>query len=529
MTVLRPPRRIIQLDATHLCVWRSSGGTLVREFSTTTDDTGQASFASYLSKCPTSLFSIVADVAEEDYRQEHLPFVRGADRKPMLSRKVSQLFYGSPYTLIESLGRTRDGREDERFIFAALTRPQSFDPWLALLAEAEQAVAGLYSVSQVLAQYVTAQLAAVPSQIVISLGHAGLRQSYFENGKLRFSRLSPLPATHFSESTDLVLAEAAKLHQYLIGQRLITRGQQIPVACLTDSNDFARFHGAVGDTPELAFQLLPLAVLGNQTPAAASDQFLLAQLNRRSPAAQFLPSEARQFYRIWLIRVGLAAATLGTLGLAALTASTLLLRAWGMNNDATPIQQSIQLSRAQQKALFANLPATLASPENLRSLLDATRAIGQQMPAEREILQRVSHALERMPAITLQDLRWQLTQTAAEQINSAAAPGLNARLVVVDITATLPESMIQDKRTQSETIERFAAQLKAAATPTKDGNSTPDPRTDTRITLRPFETDSSKSLRANAAESAQALSLKFGVRLWYPLTPDLAGQPGGQQ
>src|ERR1700704_2971311 len=53
------------------------------------NEKGVAEFARYVAGAPESLFYVLADVVEEDFFQENIPYVRGADRRALLARKLA--------------------------------------------------------------------------------------------------------------------------------------------------------------------------------------------------------------------------------------------------------------------------------------------------------------------------------------------------------------------------------------------------------------------------------------------------------
>ena len=73
-------RRLLFLDASKLTAYTWQGGQLRtgREF--IADAAGVEAFEKYLEKNVKSIFSILADVAEEGFQIEDVPFVRGRDR-----------------------------------------------------------------------------------------------------------------------------------------------------------------------------------------------------------------------------------------------------------------------------------------------------------------------------------------------------------------------------------------------------------------------------------------------------------------
>ena len=79
----------------------------------------------------------MADTVDEDYRFETLPHAFGSDRREMVERKLKQLYRSTPSTAPAPGARGRQARDD-RYLFAALTNPESFTPWLQFLVAAKR-------------------------------------------------------------------------------------------------------------------------------------------------------------------------------------------------------------------------------------------------------------------------------------------------------------------------------------------------------------------------------------------------------
>ena len=92
-----------------------------------------------------------------------------------------------------SLGTVTGERRNEKLLLASFTNTQQFAPWMDALAEAGARLAGVFSVPLVAPQ-LAARLGTKSGRcILVSVNRAGLRQSYIENGRLRFARLEGTP------------------------------------------------------------------------------------------------------------------------------------------------------------------------------------------------------------------------------------------------------------------------------------------------------------------------------------------------
>jgi len=123
-------KRILLFEGSSLTAHEWSAGRIKAEGEFSQDPAGLEAFANYLKTHRSSLFYLLADIAEEGFQLEDLPYVQGRDRNALLQRRLSQYYYNTPLSTALSLGRATSGRRDEKLLFAALTRIESFAPWL---------------------------------------------------------------------------------------------------------------------------------------------------------------------------------------------------------------------------------------------------------------------------------------------------------------------------------------------------------------------------------------------------------------
>jgi hypothetical protein len=240
---------------------------------------------------------------------------------PCCKRRLGQYFYNTPLSLAVSLGRAKDGRRDERILFAALTRAEAFTPWLDALREAEAILAGVYSVPLVLAQFGTQILDAKGPALLLTLTRGGVRQTFFDQGKLHFSRLSQL-ATRGSRRNRPGLRQ--RFGQDLPVPRCPTpdSARQRPAHRNTRRGQ-ARCANPAGLLPELAGN--PVRVrrpwrrraesFASRIPCEDSnaDSLLMHCVASKPPAQQFAPPEETRFHRLWKMRSAITGTALGDL------------------------------------------------------------------------------------------------------------------------------------------------------------------------------------------------------------------------
>lgn len=518
--------RQLLLDSNCLSAHRTHVSGPVEEARFPLDAAGVAAFREYLTRNARSVFCLLADVTEEAFHVEDIPFVHGEDRREILKRKLAQHFRGSPLTLAISHGRLKEGRRDERLLLVGLTKPALFDPWLSALREAECRLEGVFSLPQLVAALVarqaptSAHATRSATELVISIGRAGIRQTFFEDGQLRLSRLTPItpitPATaDGSEDVAATCAvEIGKMAQYLAAQRLIDRGEPLRTLVLTPVAQAEAFQTHCRDTAAYRVELVDIVALGKSlgmttTPHDChADNLFLHFLARHRPAQQFAPDANRRAFKIGQLRSALHAGAAAILLACVLVASERMLTWQGLRSDAEALQSDIDLASRRHRSLLDALPKTPLSPEDLRALTDRHASLLKGGEALLPSVQLVSRALEQAPAIELTRLDWRLVnEYRDEAANGKPAGGFRAPVpaagnqghLVIDMEARLPLAMANDHRSQLRIVDDLVAALASHDV-------------QVQVLALPFETESGKTLRSSDTNMSP-VAPRFSLRL----------------
>lgn len=508
-----PQRRLLHIDANQLAAFGWQGGRLRPEGTFPASPSGVEGFAAYLKGYPHSHFYILADVAEEGFHCDTVPHVRGRDRKALLDRKLGQHFYGSRLAAALSQGRERTGRGDERILFAALTRPEMFEPWLACLRDAQARVAGLYSLPMVSASLVHQIAPGLARCLLISVGRAGMRQSYFEQENLRFSRLSPLQGSGTQEIASVCAAEAAKTYQYLAGQRLIPRGTAMPALVLAPAARLRALAAACPNSEELRFEFVDQEAAARTCGVRSlslqpfSDEVFLEMLVRKPPRVQFAGPSERRYHRLSETRfavVGSAAVVLLTCLLFAAGQAYELI---GLRRETAATQALTEAGAGRYRAMVQASPQTPASIDTMRSVLARYETLEKRSAPMEELMRRVAAALDQSPAVEIERIDWSLTSRAAEHPTQLLQPPAgNAAdqdhgiVTAVVVSALLPAPSA-DPRGTLDAINAFLAVLRR------------DPTLEVSVLRLPFDTEPGKYLRGGGDTPAAREQVRFALRV----------------
>jgi hypothetical protein len=145
----------------------------------------------------------------------------------VIHRRLAQRYRDTRLAATNSLGAVAGERRNERVLLASFTNTQQFSPWLDALSEAGARLAGVYSapfLAPALAAKLSAKLGTRSNRIfLVSLNSSGLRQSYVEDGQLRFSRLERTVEMGPEALSAFVRSETLRLYQYLGSLRVLPR------------------------------------------------------------------------------------------------------------------------------------------------------------------------------------------------------------------------------------------------------------------------------------------------------------------
>ncbi len=239
-------------------VWK--GGTFVEREVFTSLDADSAEFDHWLRKHQQQPAWLITDLIEEDFRIDTLPYVRGSDRDAVTDRKLQQLYRASPYRHAIVQGREEGWRRDNRVLFHAVTNAELVSPIVNAMARAEIPLQGISS-SAVLSGALLEEMDVffTHTLLVTIVPDFGLRQTYFRDKQIKFSRLTPITYDENASVGDLIAAEASRTWQYLDSLRYFSGGEQsLEVCIVVHANDRATVADAIRAYPLFKYRFLDI-------------------------------------------------------------------------------------------------------------------------------------------------------------------------------------------------------------------------------------------------------------------------------
>lgn len=492
--------------------WRR--GELHKDAAFGMDEKGVAGFSKYVGGAGGSLFYVLADVVEEDFFQENIPYVRGADRRALLSRKLAQRYRDTSLALPLSLGsETHAGRREERILYMSFTNAQQFQPWLEVLRSHEASVVGVFSVALVTA--LTGRRLGFKSgrYLMVSLQQGGLRQSYVENGRIRFSRLGRVD---FSDARSIArdcAVESLRIQQYLVNSRILPReGPPLDVLVLAPGDHKELYEAACVSSARLQFHVEDLGkvakALGIKSVPAETlaEGLFLHVLATYASGEQYADDRLRRFYHLWRVRTGLVAAGAAAFGFCLLVSAARLLDIYQINDQAR--NDRIQEARASEEyaRLQTRFPKTPISAENLKAIVKNYRALLRQSASPAGMFVEISGALGALPQIEIDRIKWEFGEGVksaggrdAAKAPATQAPASEFQMETAEISGKLVVQQASDFRAVSALVDQFTEALRKRL------------GTEVIRTQLPFDINAEKSLSGDIGAATREEVPQFSV------------------
>jgi hypothetical protein len=517
-------KRVLYVTSHGATAYAVANGRLSDEGEFTADEAGLEAFAAYVQRERDSLFYLLGDVPEEDFQQENIPYVTGSDRAALVARKLAQTFRDTKLALAISLGREPAGRRDERVLFAAFTNTQFFHPWLRALHAGEIRLAGVYSIA-LTANALFRKLGLKQDKLlIISVHRTGIRQNYFEDGKIRFSRLTPTVETDARRSAEACVVESGKILQYLEGLRLVPReGAPLDVLVFTPHDQYGVFSEVCTGGQRLVFEVMDeqtvAAKIGLRSlPAGSRAEALFCfLLGQRAPALQYAAKAQRRLFRLWQLRMVILAASGAMFAACLLFAGSQLFQILSLRSKAEAAAQHATQDAQRYDAVRKTFPPTPTSTENLKAAVEHFEQMQRTAANPETLLTEVSGVLSEFPAMEIDRIEWAVAR-APEEIGSAeglktapppAPAGIPAAFAVRDETryqVTFLAGNIQlpnriDYRGMLDYLDRFADSLRKI----------PGVRVD--LIKLPFDTRSGAKLTGGVTTDQAQQTYAFALRV----------------
>jgi len=394
-------------------LWRA--GKLHSSQAFNNDAAGHTAFASFLQLYPMTPVYLIADAVEEDYQLESLPHTTGSAKRALITRKLNQFYRGLEYRAAHFINRAQDQRKDDRYLFCALNNAEFLQDWVKIIKSAGALLVGIYLLPM-LSQLLVKQLKLMAPHIVLCERlSSGLRQTYLHNGHLRMSRLIPNIPVEANKLADFYLIEIEKMRLYLISQRFIAHETPLKLVLTNIDGNTPLISQSISQEQNMEFShvdfsqiaktlKLPIHLI-KQMPELLHMQ-LLASGHVVDNLAPDALTKAYVFCKLKRA-IKISTVVLGVLGLA--VAARFFYQGFNDQSNLNTATQDTAIQQRRYDEVAKTFPVTTISAADLKAAVELEKTIATYPKSPRRMMQVVSRALEQVPEIQLNRLRWVLT------------------------------------------------------------------------------------------------------------------------
>lgn len=432
--------------------------------------------------------AIIVDAVEEDYRSEVLPHTRGHTRRQLLARKIKQHYRNTPYTTSIHYGREADGRRDDRYLFAALTNPDFLEPWINEIERVGAPISGVYLTPLISRPLIKLLGAGDKGVLLVSQRRTGLRQSFFDHGELKLSRLTSIdvsqPRTGYAE-------EILKTRAYLTSLRLISRETQLKVVLLDSDGSLGELVRALDE--DLAIDperigpaaLAKLARSDATSLAACPEALPFLIFARGRPLGSLAPAKLLRRFRVLQARRLVFALAAAVFIVSSLVALAQLRERAALDAATVSLASEIRHQQALYATAARGFPSSPAPANVLQNAVQLGRAVQNEMHTPALALAVAAVALERSPHVLVKKLTWDAGHGGAKTAQGMQAPAKGNETLEIEAEIRPFDG---DFRAALAKVEQFTSALNE------------DVRTaQARVTQSPLDISSQANLSGSAA------------------------------
>jgi hypothetical protein len=377
------------------------------------EEQGHEDFGRFLENNPGIPLYLLADDVEEDFRLETFPHTIGKARREMIERKLNQVYRGTPYRAAYFINREKDKRRDDRFLFVALNNTELIQGWMQVIEALQAPLVGLYLLPMV-SQVVVRRLKLMAPHILLSERlSSGLRQTYLHNGRLRVSRLAPIPPDSGNKLGYFYVTETEKARLYLISQRYITRDTTLNVVMPSleeaGTEQIARLIEQENGVDCTRIDLSQFAQGLKLEPGLLANypELLHMHLLARGNAPDNLaPSRQTKNSQLNLLRQGINLTTGIILVAGLLLAGAYLKESFEHEKAAAKLAAQTRIQENLYNEGAKNFPTTSIPSSDLQRAVELYEMLEQHARSPQRLMQVISQAIEDAPEIQINRLRW---------------------------------------------------------------------------------------------------------------------------
>ena len=518
-------QRIFVISGAGMTVHRQYGRKLLEPFSFGSHDEGHAQFARYIEQHPNDVTCVLADVVEEEFREETIPHVPVWERRALMRARANRAFRDAHFVHSARLEREAHGRRDDRVLFSAITRTEALDPWLEPMVRLGVPVAGIYSPAMLTGAMLKAIGTEGEDVLVVSFQSArGLRQTWFRQGRLRLSRLAALPDAADARFGLHVLDEVDRTRRYLHSLRTAGDESRLDVRVLSHGEPLEELRRELGrgsgDDPGAGCTPVDLAAVARRLGMrrwdgeAMSDRLFVHLLARRRPPSHYATARETRALAILRTRSLFRTASAGLVAGGCFLGGVAALEGVAVHGHAQSLALQAAIYEDRYREALATLPSAPAEPSELERVVAAVDTLRERRADPVDLLALIGDALAGFPNVRIEGISWRLSDhaeaPAGEENDDRGEPrraGEETRrhpgplFQIAHVSAWI-EPFDGDYRAAIDTVRRLAEAL-----------ASPSAVEHVRVLALPLDLSPEQTLTGDAETTAETAAFEIRVAL----------------
>ena len=438
--------RIAFLSGAEMCLFSWSGTQLSLPLVFDATSAGYARFAQCLRNQRKSPIQLLADVAEEEFREQAVPCVYGLERRELWRTRGRRLFGDNLYYHAQFQEREVSGRRNDRVLFSTLNRAEQWlSPLLLAITEQDIPLIGISSLPLLTTRMLHWLSIENGPALLISLQRSGnLRQIFFQQQRLKLSRLAICPLHAAIDRAEFVHRELINIRDYLHSSELLASNADLPVYILANPAlhhdlvvlnkhqisiryillDVALQVQRLTKRPHLRGDMQVTSEVDDPRGGSGGTAELLFALWACKKGIPNHYASMQQRYHYWLPRIkhGLLTVSftilLGSLGYGTWQA----LQGFRLKSDIAALKESWASYNTRYQALKDSLPLIPIPSAQLQEIEQLAKLLEQRRADPLAMMQILSHGFAATEGLSIQRLTWTLSTDATPQLTSQAVP-----------------------------------------------------------------------------------------------------------
>lgn len=363
--------------------------------------------------------TLVADLPDERHTIERLPHTSRADRLQLIRRKLVQHFPDAAFTNATPLPAGSENGMLKPVLLSALPRSPSIAPWLDILIETGMQgridVPLLTSVPFLAERWYRRQHTLPPQCLLLTLGAGGMRQIFFQQRRLTFSRVIAARASTLAENLPAYRDELVQTLAWLLSQRLVEGTP--PIAVLAAEANFPLLR-ELAPSQNSSMDFIDIT----RCPNGSALALILSQTRHSGPPTHYDCPPLRRVRKFTVIRRATWASTVATLAIGMASAAVGFVNAAHLHHETGQFiaeQQKLQNELEKLNAETLIEPGADFPDEWFNKAESLIRDPGI---ASIDILQAIAGLLHKAPWARLESLSWKKLPTQDEGTSTGNQP-----------------------------------------------------------------------------------------------------------